>query len=172
MKALILLATAFSVSADSFFCGLSLAVKSKKFSLIVLGIASSVLVLGLCGSLLGKIFGEFLKNYAEIFSGIILVIVALFGLFYKHKENQKISADFYSSIITGLSVGLDGAVGCFTLTCSGFNGLLVAMLITIIHVALLILAVLLAKKLRKKLDNNSKLPSIILLILGLYKIFI
>ena len=49
---------------------------------------------------------------------------------------------------------------------------IIAMLITIIHVALLILAVLLAKKLRKKLDNNSKLPSIILLILGLYKIFI
>ncbi len=172
MNTLILLATAVSVSADSFFCGLSLAVKSKNFFITVIGIAFSVLVLCVCGSVLGKIFGDFLKNYAEILGGIILLVVGLIGLFSKKdKQKEKSSAtDFNKSLLLGFTVGLDGAVGSFTLTCSGYNGLFVALLITAIHVVLLIIAVILAKFIRKKLPSDSKFPSVILVVLGLYKL--
>ena len=172
MNLLFLLTTAFSVSADSFFLGLSLSKTSKKHFLTVTGVCLSVLTLCLLGSFLGEIFGEFLKNYSKFLSGFILLLVGVLGLFSKPKSKEiyKDGNHFMKSIFLGFSVGLDGAVGSFTLTCSGYKGVLVALIITFIHVLLLIIAVLLNKTLTKKIPENSKFPSILLIVLGLYKL--
>ena len=116
--------------------------------------------------------GDFLKNYAEILGGIILILVGLNGLVKKPSDKiyKKNNSSIKKSLLVGFSVGLDGAVGSFTLTASGFNGIFVALFITFIHVILLILALYLSKKLPNKIKNESKIPPLILVFLGLYKL--
>ncbi len=172
MNILFLILTALSVSADSFFCGLALLMKSKGGVKCVLSVATAVFILCLTGSSLGKILGNFLKNYAEILGGIILFLVGLTGIF-KNKKNEIKRLEKFSlkqSLLVGFSIGLDGAVGSFSLTASGFNYIFVALFITFFHVILLILALFLAEKLSKRIKKESKTPSIILMCLGLYKL--
>lgn len=172
MNYVFLVLTALSVSADSFFGGLALLIDEKQKIKSVLAVFISVLILCVLGSTLGKIFGDFLKNYAEFLGGIILILVGISGLV--KKPNNKIynrdKSSIKKSLLVGISVGLDGAVGSFTLTASGFNGLFVALFITFIHVILLVLALFLSKKLPSKIQNESKIPSFILVFLGLYKL--
>lgn len=175
MKVIFLTLTALSVSADSFFGGLALCLKTKCNIKSVFGVASAVLLLCLLGSTLGKIFGEFFKNYAELLGGIILVLTGICGLVKKEKEELgslkgRDKTTLKDSLLIGFSVGLDGAVGSFTLTASGYNGLFVAFFITLVHVVLLVLALLLADKINKKLTATSKLPHLILILLGIYKV--
>ncbi len=177
MKMAFLALTALSVSADSFFGGLALCIKNKCKIKTVFGVLSAVLTLCLLGSTLGKIFGEFLKNYAEILGGAILIITGVLGLIKKEQSNAHLNgikndASIKDSLLIGFSIGLDGAVGSFTLTASGYNGLFVAIFITFIHAVLLILAMLLANKINKKLTATSKIPHLILILLGIYKIAI
>lgn len=173
MKIAFLALTALSVSADSFFGGLALCIKNKCKIKTVFGVLSAVLVLCLLGSTLGKIFGEFLKNYAEILGGAILILTGVLGLFKKEELNGiKNENSLKNSLLIGFSVGLDGAVGSFTLTASGYNGLFVAIFITVVHAVLLILAMLLANKINKKITATSKIPYLILILLGIYKIAI
>ena len=172
MNTLFLILTALSVSADSFFCGLALLMKSKGGVKCVLSVATVVFILCFIGSSLGKILGDFLKNYAEILGGIILFLVGFTG-FFKNKKNEVKRLDKFSlkqSLLVGFSVGLDGAVGSFSLTASGFNYIFVSLFITFFHAILLILALFLAEKLSKKIKKESKIPSIILMCLGLYKL--
>jgi putative Mn2+ efflux pump MntP len=172
MNYVFLVLTALSVSADSFFGGLALLIDEKQKIKSVLAVFISVLILCVLGSTLGKIFGDFLKNYAEFLGGIILILVGISGLVKKpnNKIYNKDKSSIKKSLLVGISVGLDGAVGSFTLTASGFNGLFVALFITFIHVILLVLALFLSKKLPSKLQNESKIPSFILVFLGLYKL--
>ena len=172
MNYVFLVLTALSVSADSFFGGLALLIDEKQKIKSVLAVFISVLILCVLGSTLGKIFGDFLKNYAEFLGGIILILVGISGLVKKpnNKIYNKDKSSIKKSLLVGISVGLDGAVGSFTLTASGFNGLFVALFITFIHVILLVLALFLSKKLPSKIQNESKIPSFILVFLGLYKL--
>ena len=168
MNVTFLALTCLSVSADCFFIGLSISIKNTKKLPATLIVTSVVFALCLTGALLGKIFGEFLKNYAQLLSGIILIAVGISGLIdkgeVKHTNNVK------QLIFVGASVGLDGAVGSFSLTAIGYSGIFVAFSITLIHFVFLILAFLLGKKLSKKIKAESKLPPLTLIALGIYKL--
>ncbi|MBO5926073.1 MAG: manganese efflux pump [Clostridia bacterium] len=78
MKNLVLFTTAFSVSLDSFFCGLSMSTKSNKNMSFLFGISSSVLILCLIGSTLGTKMRDFFENLGEILGGAILIIISFF----------------------------------------------------------------------------------------------
>ena len=170
MNVIFLTLTALSVSVDSFFAGVALSIKNKRSLSSILCVLTTVLILCLSGALLGKIFGDFLKNYAQILAGIILILVGGIGILKKERQTDSKSNSIKKSIVVGISVWLDGAVGSFSLTAIGYNGILVAVLITFIHVLLLILAFLLGGKISKKLRRESKIPSITLIVLGLYKL--
>lgn len=171
MNVLILIVTAISVSADSFFLGLSLLLKSKNYFSTVSAIAVSVFILCFLGATLGEVFGEYLKNYAQVTSGLILFIVGISEIFFNKKTDNKLeNSSFKKSFFLGLSVGLDGAVGSFSLACLGYNGPFVAILITIVHVLLLIVAQSISKLL-KNVKISDKIPPLILACLGIYKLF-
>ena len=78
---------------------------------------------------------------------------------------------FLESVIIGFAIGLDGAVGCLSLSLMGYNSLLVPILITFVHVLLMNLAILISKsKLSKFLKKFSFTPPLILFLLGLFKL--
>ena len=161
--------TALTVSVDSFFVGIALSLKNKRYFSSVFCVLTTVFILCLLGSLSGKILGEFLNEYAQTIAGVILVLIGFLGIFKKERQNNQLNS-IKNSVIVGFSVGIDGMVGSFSLTAIGYNEFLVAVLITLIHVILLVLSCLIGNKLFKKLSCESKLPSIILVLLGLYKI--
>ncbi len=174
MDALILITTALSVSLDSFFCGISMSVKTKENFKFLIGISLTVLLLCLLGSGLGLKAYNALSGFSEIIGGSILIIIAIWGFFdSKNKKvpNAKNDNIFLESIIIGFAIGLDGAVGSLSLSLMGYNSILVPILITVIHVILMHIAILISKskasKILKKFENT---PQIILLLLGTYKL--
>lgn len=175
MKTIILFTTALSVSLDSFFCGLSMSVKTTKNFKFLLGISFSVFLLCILGSLFGASLYGLLSNFSEIIGGSILIIISVFGFLENLKEkttpiNTKDNI-FLESVIIGFAIGLDGAVGCLSLSLMGYNSLLVPILITFVHVLLMNLAILISKsKLSKFLKKFSFTPPLILFLLGLFKL--
>lgn len=170
MNVLFFTLTALSVSVDSFFAGVALSIKNKKYLSSILCVLATVFALCLLGSLLGKIFGDFLKKYAQTLAGFILILVGALGFLKRKRQSENKINSVKKSLAVGISVGLDGAVGSFSLTAIGYNGILVAVLITAIHVLLLILAFIIGGKISKKLHPESKIPSIALVLLGIYKL--
>jgi putative Mn2+ efflux pump MntP len=170
-----LIIASISVSIDSFFCGLSLTLNKGDRKVTILGVIISVLALCLIGSTLGEEFGKLLENYANFLSGVILILVGLSA--FKNKNDKSLvkilnekPSPFKQSLVVGFSVGLDGAVGCFSLTLNGYNGLMVALFITFVHALLLLLSLCVANTFYERVKKFKNLPSIILIALGLYKI--
>ena len=170
MIILILLTTALTVSLDSFFCGLSLSLKTKGQKSTIWGITASVFAMCILGSALGKTAGSILNEYAQILGGIFLIIIAFIQIIPKNHP-KKIQSSFCESIAIGVAIGTDGALGCFTLSLYGINGLYSSLLITLMHIALLYLSFSLTKyNYLKRLLKLQFISPFILLILGLIKL--
>lgn len=172
-----LLLIALSVSLDSFFCGLSASMKINRNFKTILGIILSVFILSVIGSFLGEKAGESLKNTANLLGGTILSVIAVIDYFSEKKENEngkffsRKNNNFLQGIVLGLAVGIDGAVGCFTLSLLGVKGLIAPLTVTAFHLVLLILAFLITDlSFAKKLAKKSFIAPLILFLLGIYKI--
>lgn len=175
MNAFVLIFTSISVSADSFFCGLSLSYHSQNNLKSLKGVIISVFLLCFLGANLGAKFNYVLEKYVNLLSGFVFLI---FGLKNCKENNENLSSfllvkkdnSFLNSLILGGSVGVDGAVGSFTLTVKGYNALFVTILITAIHVLFMLLSFLVKHNLKKMPLNLDKLPSILLIALGTNKL--
>ncbi len=174
MKNTILLMTALSVSLDSFFCGLSMSVKTKKNFKFLLGISLSVLILCFLGSTLGQKMQNLLIDFSELLGGLILLFISLLGFLEKEEKtlliNEKDSV-FLESLIIGFAIGLDGAMGSLSLSLMDYNIIIVPLLITGVHVLLMNFAIIISSsKVATPLKKLKSTPYIILFLLGTYKI--
>lgn len=174
MKAIYLTITALSVSLDSFFCGLSLSSKNYKNKVTLLGISGTVFLLCLAAATLGSTIGNFLESGANILGGAILIIVAGYGFIFENYDDAPLiiseKTSFMQAVILGFSIGLDGALGCFSLAVSGMNGFLVAVYITACHLLLLQLSFISAIKLKKLVERFKIFPPLLLFALGYFKL--
>ena len=174
MRAILLIFTALSVSLDSFFCGLSLSARQYKNSTTLLGISGTVFLLCLSAATLGSRFSLFLDSGANVIGGAVLIMVAAYGLIFDNGENKLISlskkSSFLQAVILGFSIGLDGALGCFSLTITGMNAILVTLFITAFHVLLLQFSFIAASKITNVIERFKFLPSLILFALGYFKL--
>ena len=173
MIVIYLVFTALSVSLDSFFCGLSTSSRGDNDLITLLGISGTVFLLCFTASTIGTQFSEFLSGGADILGGAILIVVAAYGLIRKEDKNLLIKPkqnSLIQAIIIGFSIGLDGALGCFSLTVLGMNAMLVTVYITAFHVLLLELSFIAASKLKKLAERFRFLPPLILFALGYFKL--
>ena len=175
MRIFFLLTTAFSVSIDSFLCGLSLQAQYKEDLKMLLGITVSVFTLCFISGVCGVLVGNFLQNYANALGGIILYSVAIINSLPEVNSTSVLSTPtrhvFKKSLAVGIGVGLDGALACFSLTATGFNSVLVIILITLTHVITLMLAITLINVFGNANVKVIKIiPPFILAILGSIKI--
>ncbi len=176
MKIIMLITTALSVSLDSFFCGLSMSVKTKENFKFLTGISLSVFILCVVGGTLGVRAHSFFADYSDLVSGGILLIIALFGLLKKDGEERTDLKNknniFLESLIIGVAIGLDGAMGCLSLSLMGYGAIIPPIVITIIHLLLMNVAIkLTGSKIAKPLKKFSFTPYMILLALSFSKIF-
>ncbi len=177
MNNIILFTTMVSVSLDSFFCGLSMSLKTNKFLTFTLGIILSVFTLCLIGSFIGITLGNLLVSVSQIISGVILIIIAICGFFNDNTTKKMLTSyqdtfsTFNESILVGIAIGIDGAVGSFSLSLIYERGIIIPLIITALHVFLIDLSIIITNnKIVKKLSKYEYIPQIILLLLGVYKI--
>ena len=175
MDIFLLLVVPISVSLDSFFCGLSLSLSTKEDFKILTGIALSVFLLCLVGSYLGNYFGILLKTYQELLGGLILVIVALIDI-KNNNSAQNFLIDknyktFYKSVIVGFAIGLDGAVGCLTLSLFNMSGILIPIYVTMLHLLFISIAIRISlTSIKNFIYKYNNLPYYVIFCLGYYKL--
>ena len=165
-----LLLTAFTVSIDSFICGFSLSATKKRLH-VVLGITLTVFVMCLTVNYLSTFFADKLNQKTASIGGIILIAVGIYNLLNKKTLQVQEQNGLKQSIITGLAVGLDGALANLSLALMKVNQIYVPITIAIMHGVMIWLGTLLCKtKFCKKFTKIEFLPPIILILLGGYKL--
>ena len=177
MKIFTLLFTSISVSIDSFFCGLSLALKTNAKLKCIITIAITVFCLCFLGANVGFLASVTFQKYSNIIGGILLCALS-FNTFNGSLKTTTLllpisnhNDNFLEYFLAGLSIGVDGMIGSISLTLVGFNYILVALTITLVHVLLLLTAFYSCFFIEIKNENLlSLLPSTTLLILGIIKI--
>ena len=165
--------TALTVSIDSFFCGFSLSLSSKKKIPVILGITLTVLCMCL------------ITNYATVFlvgkitektanlGGVLLIGVGLFNLIRKPESegNHTQKGILLQSLIAGFGVGIDGATANLSLALMGINAIYVPFIIAFFHALMISLSMFLVSlKWVKHLAKIEFLPSLLLIVLGGYKL--
>lgn len=169
----LLFITAFAVSVDSFFAGISLKTDAK-INYKHLFLIVSVIAL-MC--LIGNLFGKVLKNnFVDNFSfsgGIILVAVGLYDLLFTEKQTKNLIKPTISateSLLVGIAVGIDGCAAVFSLAVMGYGSLIVPTTITVMHFILISLGMTVKNCLDRFAVNLKALSPAILVALGSYKI--
>lgn len=171
MSITFLIITAVAVSIDAFFCGLTVSVKKSNKFVTLSGVNLSIFIICSLGSLLGNLFGEYFQNFANLTSGIVFLSIGFLGLFSSNsKQRKELANSFIKSLILGFSVGLDGALGCFTLTTLGYNAFLATFTVWIVHVIFMALSIFIGNAISQKFKFSKVFSPIILIALGVYKI--
>lgn len=165
--------TALTVSIDSFLCGFSLALNTKKKLPIVLGIALTVFFMCLATNYLAKIFADKITEQTTCIGGLILICVGIYNLLKKDNvRNAKNNSLLGLTIATGLAVGLDGAFANLSLSLMGMNAFYVPLIIALMHAFTIAFGIMLANtRLALKLAKIDFIPPLILIVLGVYKLF-
>lgn len=171
MNLIFLLSTAIAVSIDSFICGFTVSFKYEKKLPLLLGITLVVFALCLITNYLGVYLSEFLTEKTANLGGIILIALGVYNLFSKEKTQIETKSILKQSLLLGFGVGLDGAFGNLSLALMGYNSFFVPVTIALTHLVLIGMGIFLSErhflKIFKKLDF---IPSLILILLGLYKL--
>jgi len=166
-----LLITALTVSIDSFVCGFSLSLCNGKKLPIILGIALTVFLMCLCVNYATVFFADKITEKTACLGGILLILVGVYNLLKKSKTEMPNGNSLKLSILTGLAVGLDGAVANLSLSLMGMNAFYVPLTIAIMHAVMIALGVILSQTpLIKKFAKIEFLPPVILIVLGGYKL--
>ncbi len=118
MNILYIMATAFTVSIDSFIAGFSLSLnKRKKISLPVI-VAIVTYALCLVASLAGTLLKDFLQNYVKIIGVGILILLGISALLRKESQTLK-DISLSECFAIGFGVGTDGAAAALSLVIQG-----------------------------------------------------
>lgn len=166
-----LLLTAFTVSIDSFLCGLSLSMSGGKKFPILLGITCTVFLM-CCITNYGAYFlTDTITEKTASLGGIILIAIGIDNLIKKNGNLPERSNNLSLALITGFGVGLDGAVANLSLSLMGINALYVPITIALMHLLLIYLGIILSKtKLAKRFSKINFIAPLILIVLGAYKV--
>ena len=150
-----MITTALTVSIDSFICGLSLSLSTKKKLPIILGIVANKL-----------------NEKTASFGGAVLIAVGIFNMIKSAKKSPiKEKSALSISIISGFAVGLDGALANLSLSLMGLNDFYVPLTIALCHGLMIGLGLLLTDVINTvKLAKIEFLPPVILILLGCYKL--
>lgn len=166
-----LLLTAFTVSIDSFLCGLSLSMSGAKKFPILLGITCTVFLMCCATNYGAYLFTDTITEKTASLGGIILMAIGFYNLFKKNSNLPKRSNNISLAFITGFGVGLDGAVANLSLSLMGINALYVPITIALMHLLLIYFGIVLSKtNLAKRFSKINFIAPLILILLGVYKV--
>ncbi len=167
-----LLITALAVSLDSFVCGLALSIGNHKKTWLVILITLTVFIMCLIANYAGYLLQDVLTEKIASLGGILLVLIGVCNLLKKEENisNNTIDSFFIQSVLVGFAVGLDGAIGTFSLSLMGINSFYVPLTIALTHGIMIALSVALSQtSFFEKISRFKFIPPILLILLGIYK---
>lgn len=166
----LLIITALTVSIDSLICGFSLSLSSNKKLPVILGITAVVFFLCCLTYLLAWALKDVIDQKTANLGGIILIIVGVLNIVRKKDSSLKGDKVFTKSLVTGFAVGLDGALATLSLSLI-YHTFIIPAVISLTHAVTISIGVYLAKvKLVRKIAKIEFIPSLILILLGGYKL--
>lgn len=173
MNITFLITTAFVVSIDSFFAGISIpnGISNKKYT--ILGAVFVIFLTCILGNQVGIILQHNINEKFACIGGVILILVGVYNLLKQPNCNKRLlqtNQSLTQSCIIGLGVGADGCIASLSLAVIGYTKLYVPTLIILFHTILLCLGAYLSKRIKVIANNNSLFAPIALILLGFYKI--
>lgn len=168
-----LIVTALTVSIDSFVCGFSLSFICKRKLPIILTIAFTVFIMCLITNYAPVFLSKYLTQNTTLLGGLILAFIGTYNLIksFNTTSNEKATNSNGQIVLTGLAVGLDGALANLSLSLMNINEFYVPVLIAFMHAIMVWLGIILSHtKLAKKFAKIGFLPPIILIFLGVEKL--
>lgn len=120
MNVLYVIATAITVSIDSFIAGFSIALNKKKNLTLPLTVACVTYILCVTASVAGTLLKDFLENYVGFIGMAIMLCLGTVNLFKPQNENLQ-TISFTQCIFVGFAVGMDGAAAALSLTLQGIG---------------------------------------------------
>ena len=168
-----LVLTALTVSIDSFVCGFSLSFISRKKLPIILTIALTVFVMCLITNYAPIFLSQYLTENTTIIGGVILVFIGTYNFVKSFSKNTKPKTTNSRGqiLLTGIAVGMDGALANLSLSLMKINEFYVPILIAFMHAIMIWLGILLSQtKLAKKFAKIEFFPPLILIFLGMEKL--
>ncbi len=171
MNELFLIVTALTVSADAFFCAVSLSLGGGKKLSLLAGISCTVLCLCLASGLLGTVLSDVFSEEVTLVGGLILAAVGIYNLMGETTRINSRKSVYGQSLFVGIAVGLDGAVATLSLTMMGYSPILVAAIVTGAHALSVLAGISLSENVKLlKIRRIKALAPILLIALGIYKI--
>ena len=168
-----LIVTALTVSIDSFVCGFSLSFICKRKLPIILTIAITVFFMCLITNYAPVFLSKYLTQNTTLLGGLILAFIGTFNLIksFSPKSKQTPTNSNSQIVLTGLAVGLDGAIANLSLSLMNINEFYVPLFIAFMHAVMVWLGIILSStKLAKKFAKIEFLPPMILIFLGVEKL--
>lgn len=168
-----LILTSLLVSIDSFVCGFSLSLQSKRKSLIVLTIALIVFFMCAAINFSTSFFLDKISEKTASLGGLILIGIGVYNLIKRDTPNafEKKSFSFKQTLLVGFAVGLDGAMANLSLAMMGINQFYVPITIAFFHALTISLGIILSScPFAKKMSKIEIISPIILILLGGYKL--
>ncbi len=168
-----LVLTALTVSIDSFVCGFSLSFISKRKLPIILTIALTVFIMCLVTNYAPIFLSGYLNENTTILGGIILILIGTHNFIKSFSKTTKPKTTSGTSqiFLTGIAVGLDGALANLSLSLMHINEFYVPLLIAFMHAIMIWLGIILSQtKLAKKFAKIEFFPPLILIFLGVEKV--
>lgn len=169
MNLIYIIATAATVSIDSFIAGFSLSLNTKKSLTLPLTVAAVTYILCEIAALLGILLKNVLQNYVGIIGGGILIALGIVNLF--KKENITLSSlSFSQCFAIGVGVGFDGAAACLSLVLQGIGDrLFTPIFFAVTHFATVFLGQRLAQSAR--VEHANVISACMFFVLAGVKIF-
>ncbi|MBR5145650.1 MAG: manganese efflux pump [Clostridia bacterium] len=166
-----LILTAFAVSIDSTVAGFAIGLKTKKVWLFSFIVAVATLLLCFfttCIAIIAKDeFGTALKTIGSLF----LVAVGMINFFKKRQDLPK-TLTFCEGLSLGFAVGTDACIANLSICLLGHTELWIPFVFAFTHFATVAIGAKLANsKLTKTLKHPSKISGIMLVCLGVFKLF-
>ncbi len=127
MNTLYVVATAITVSLDSFIVGFSLSLNQRKNFVLPLTVALVTYLMCLLVGLAGYILQDYLQNYVNYIGGTIMLCLGIANLIKKSEEPK--SANFLQCLSIGISVGLDGATAMLSVTLQNVSDIILVPII-------------------------------------------
>lgn len=168
--------TAITVSIDGFLSGFAVGIKKTKINfkkLIIIGIIPIIMAIPIMylGNYVNNFISDKVANYIGFCLFLILAISSFFQIRNSENNDEQNLINLVSSIIVGITIGIDSSVSAFSLALHDHNPIITPFYFGIGHGVLIYLGNILA--LKKKIANIKfirYLSPILFIVLALSKI--
>ena len=166
-RILTLALTSIIVSLDSFVAGFSVSLNKRQNTTLPATVALVTLVMCVATTFVGRALQGLLDEYVNVFSAVILVLLAVMNLL--KEEDASISMrqlNLSECFALGVAVGLDASVANLSLALQGY-GLVAPIVFAVTHYFTVLCGQLLAGKLY--MPNTNVFSAIVLFVLAVTK---